>query len=325
VRTNPKVSIVMPIFQAEPFILHCLQTLMAQTDTDFEIVAVDDCSSDRSKEIAEEFLSSQSTIPWKIIQSETNVGPAECRQIAISHSRGEYILCVDSDDFVAPNVIEVACNEAESSGADVVVFGGKCVDTNGQQLYEVASGDSTMSGMDAIAKIFDLSLQGYCWNKLFRRDLFSSVEHPRGLIYEDILVCVQAFAGARVVRLIPDQLYFYVKRTNSLSVRFNPRIVDLFEIVDRVERCTRLLPIANYEALLFRLRYVFAFRTMAFEAARQAPNYDLAAPILKRVSSSLQYGDIRKMYADNRPKLSVAMFLLKVDPRIFFRFVRRFK
>jgi len=321
---KPKVSILLPMYDVEACIAECIRSLLAQTRTDFEIVAVDDCSPDRSGEVARALLEAQDVIPWKVVRNEKNVGIAETRRIAVSHASGEYVLCVDSDDFVAPNAVEVVCREADQHGADVVIFAAKCIDPQGREVYRVKTGDETITGLQAVGRIMDLSLQAYCWNKLFKRELFASVEHPAGLIYEDILVCVQALSRARVVRLIPDELYFYVKRGNGLSVRFNPRIVDLFEIMDRVERDTRGLPIDNHSKLFFRLKYVYAYRNIAFEAARLAPDYATAAPILDSVSSKLRFTHVGKIYADKRPKLSVAMCLLKIHPRIFYRFVRRF-
>ncbi|WP_244818143.1 glycosyltransferase family 2 protein [Caballeronia sp. Lep1P3] len=321
---TPKVSILLPLYKVEAFIADCLRSILAQTRTDFEIVAIDDCSPDDSGEIARSLLAAQDAIAWKLVRNEKNVGIAETRRIAVSHARGDYVLCVDSDDFVAPNLLDVVCREADQHNADVVIFGATCIDPQGREVYRVLTHDAVMTGLQAVTHIFDLTMQAYCWNKLFRRELFASVDHPSGLIYEDIAVCVQALSRARVVRMIPDALYFYVKRENGLSVRFNPRIVDLFEIMDRVERDTHALPIDNYSKLFFRLKYVYAYRTIAFEAARQAPDYATAVPILDSVSSKLRFTHIGKMYADRRPRLSVAMCLLKIHPRIFYRFVRRF-
>jgi glycosyltransferase involved in cell wall biosynthesis len=322
--SNPKISVLLPLYKVENYIGDCLRSILAQTRTDFEIIAVDDCSPDRSGDIARELMSAQTAIPWTLTRNASNCGLAETRRIAASQARGDYVLCIDSDDFVAPNLIERVASEADAHHADVVIFGGKCIDTAGNQLYTIDSGDGTITGVQAVARIFELSLMAYCWNKLFRRSIFTSVDHPAGLIYEDICVSTQALARAKTVRLIPDQLYFYVRRDDGISVRFNPKIVDLFQIVDRVERNTSTLPIENYRKLFFRLKYVYAYRNIAFEAARRAPDYSTAAPILDTVASRLRFRHIGGMYADHRPKLSVAMCLLKIHPRIFYQFVRRF-
>jgi glycosyltransferase involved in cell wall biosynthesis len=236
---TPKVSVLLPLYEVEACIADCIRSILAQTRTDFEVVVVDDCSPDNSADVARSLLAVQGAIPWKLVRNEKNCGIAETRRIAASHARGDYVLCVDSDDFVKPNLLDVTCREADKHKADVVVFGATCIDSQGQEVYRVKTHDAIMTGLQAVTHIFDLTMQAYCWNKLFRRDLFASVDHPSGLIYEDISVCVQALSRARVVRMLPDVLHFYVKRANGLSVRFNPRIVDLFEIMDRVEHDTR--------------------------------------------------------------------------------------
>ncbi|MGF6296744.1 MULTISPECIES: hypothetical protein [Paraburkholderia] len=82
--------------------------------------------------------------------------------------------------------------------------------------------------------------------------------------------------------------------------------------------------LSDYKRLLFRLRYIFGYRTIAFQAAMTAPSYELASPILYSVSKKLRVKHLIGMYADGRPKLSVAMTMLKIHPWIFYCFVRRF-
>ncbi|MDR5795593.1 MULTISPECIES: hypothetical protein [Caballeronia] len=150
------------------------------------------------------------------------------------------------------------------------------------------------------------------------------MEHPTGLIYEDIVVSVQTLGKSKIVRLMPDTLYAYMYREAGISTRFNPKIVDLFAIVDRVERLTASMPIPNYRRLLFRLKYIYAYRTIAFQAAMKAPTYGSAKPILRSVSEKLRMAHLLGMYSDSRPKLSIVMAMLKIHPWIFYCFVRRF-
>lgn len=321
--STPKISILLPFHNVENYISDCLKSILAQTFRDFEIICVDDRSPDRSREIVNTILGAQHDVPWKLIVNEHNEGIAKTRGIAVQHASGDYVLCVDSDDYIAPNMLEVLHREARSYDADVVICAAKNVNTDGSVNYLVETGDTVMSGTQAVGKILDLSLQAYCWNKLIRRSIFARVEHPAGLIYEDIYVSVQALALANKVRLIPDQLYFYVKRSTGLSIRFNPKVTDLFEIMDLVERSTRALQIPDYARLFFRLKYVYAYRQIAFHIARSAPDYDAARAILATVRRKTQYRHLAMIYRDHRPKLAVALSLLKMHPRLFYGFVRR--
>jgi glycosyltransferase involved in cell wall biosynthesis len=320
----PKVSVLLPIYNVEPYVEACLISLLSQTCTDFEIIAVDDCSPDRSGEITARILSSQDKVAWKLVTNDRNQGLAETRRIAAMEATGDYVLCVDSDDYVQPNLIERVIEEAVEHDADVVIFAATNVNPDGTVNYQIDSDDKVISGVEAVERIMDLSLQAYCWNKLVRRSIFVGVHHPSGLIYEDICVSVQTLGRSKTVRMIPDRLYFYVLRDCGISTRFNPKILDLFAIMDLVEKTTASLPIKNRERRLFRLKYIYGFRTVAFQVAMRAPTYRLASPILQTVSEKLRPGHLYRMYADSRPKLSFVMCLLKIHPRIFYSFVRRF-
>ncbi|WP_321797329.1 glycosyltransferase family 2 protein [Caballeronia sp. J97] len=320
----PKISVLLPVYKVEPYIEECLDSLLSQTSTDFEIIAVDDSSPDRSGEMTSRILEKQNRIPWKLIKNLENKGLAETRKIAAMAARGEYVLCVDSDDHIHPDTIRRVIEEADAHNADVVIFAAENITPDGKVNYRVETGDTVISGVQAVEKILDLSLQAYCCNKLVRRSIFLDVEHPTGLIYEDICVSVQTLGKSKIVRLIPDTLYSYMYRETGISTRFNPNIVDLYAIIDRVERLTASMPIPNYRRLLFRLKYIYAYRTIAFQAAIKAPTYRLAKPILCSVSEKLRVAHLLGMYSDHRPKLSIVMAMLKIHPWIFYCFVRRF-
>jgi glycosyltransferase involved in cell wall biosynthesis len=320
----PKVSILLPIYKVEPYIQECLDSLLSQTSTDFEIIAVDDRSPDRSGEMTLRILEGQSRIQWQFIENPENKGLAETRKIAALAARGEYVLCVDSDDHVHHDLVRRVIEEAEKHHADVVIFSLENISPEGTINYRLETGDTVITGVEAVEKILDLSLQAYCCNKLVRRSIFLSVEHPTGLIYEDICVSVQTLGKSNVVRLIPDTLYSYMYRDTGISTRFNPKVVDLFAIIDRVEKNTASMPIRNYRKLLFRLKYVYGYRTVAFQAAMKAPKYGLAKPILDSVAQRLRFAHVLGIYSDHRPKLSFAMAMLKIHPYLFYCFVRRF-
>ena len=320
----PRISVLLPVYKVENYIEDCLDSLLSQSCTDFEIIAVDDNSPDRSGEIASRILAQQDRIPWKLIRNTDNKGLAETRKIAASEAQGDYVLCVDSDDHVHRDLIRTVLREANQHDADVVIFAAEHVSPDGIVNARINSGDCIITGVEAVQKILGLELQAFCWNKLVRRSIFVAVEHPCGLIYEDLCVSVQTLASAKIVRLIPDRLYSYMFRESGISRRFNPQIVDLFAIMDNVEKRTASLPIPDYKRLFFRLKYIFAYRAIAFQTATTAPSYQLASPILYSVAKKLRMKHLLGMYADGRPKLSVLMTMLKIHPWIFYCLVRRF-
>ena len=321
---SPKISVLLPVYKVEPYIEECLDSLLSQTSTDFEIVAVDDSSPDRSGEITSRMLRQQTRIPWKFVNNRENKGLAETRRIAAQAASGEYVLCVDSDDHVHRDLIRRVIAEVDAHHADAVIFAAENISPEGKVNYRVEAGDSVISGVEAVEKIFDLTLQAYCFNKLVRRSVFLDIEHPTGLIYEDICVSIQTLGKSNIVRLMPDTLYSYMYRESGISTRFNPKVVDLFDIMDRVEERASSMPIRNYRRRLFRLKYIYGYRTIAFQAAMKAPTYQVARPILRNVAGKLHFNHLLGMCSDHRPKLSIVMAMLKIHPWIFYCFVRRF-
>ncbi|WP_233859821.1 glycosyltransferase family 2 protein [Paraburkholderia sp. HD33-4] len=320
----PRISVLLPVYKVEDYIEDCLDSLLSQSCTDFEIIAVDDSSPDRSGEIAALVLGQQDRIPWKLVRNIDNKGLAETRKIAASEARGDYVLCVDSDDHVHRDLIRTVLREADQHDADVVIFAAESISPDGTVNYDIDSGDGIITGVEAVQKILELRLPAFCWNKLVRRSIFVAAEHPCGLIFEDVCVSVQTLANAKVVRLIPDKLYSYMLRESGISRRFNPQVVDLFAIMDRVEKSTASLPITDYKRLFFRLKYSWAFRAIAFQTAITAPTYRLASPILQSVSEKLHVKHLLGMFADRHLKLSIVMTMLKIHPWIFYCVVRRF-
>ena len=113
---NPEISIIIPVYNVEPYIRRCLDSIKAQTFTDFEAIIVDDSSPDGSIKIAMEFVASDSR--FKIVTRE-NGGLSAARNTGIEHSVGRYIAFIDSDDFIAPTYLEKLYNACEENNADM--------------------------------------------------------------------------------------------------------------------------------------------------------------------------------------------------------------
>ena len=163
---NPEISIIIPVYNVEPYIRRCLDSIKAQTFTDFEAIIVDDSSPDGSIKIAMEFVASDSR--FKIVTRE-NGGLSAARNTGIEHSVGRYIAFIDSDDFIAPTYLEKLYNACEENNADMSYCGFTYyIDKNGMkknQMFIVK--DCVMEHNEAVARIIsDHGLHSYAWNRL---------------------------------------------------------------------------------------------------------------------------------------------------------------
>lgn len=117
-----KFSIIVPIYKVEKYVSQCIESILAQTYEDFEILCVDDCGNDGSIKIVENFAQTDSRI--KILYQDKNRGVAAARNLALENAQGEFLLCVDSDDWIEKNALQVLLNAFENTDAESVWFDG---------------------------------------------------------------------------------------------------------------------------------------------------------------------------------------------------------
>ena len=114
---NPKISVIMPMYNVEKYVGCAIQSLLNQTFTDFEAILIDDCSTDNTLAVAKSFADSR----IKIFKNKKNLGAAQSRNIGMSHAQGEYIYFFDSDDALMSNALEILFNNAQKHNSDLVV------------------------------------------------------------------------------------------------------------------------------------------------------------------------------------------------------------
>ena len=130
---NPKVSIIIPVYNVEKYIRECLESCINQTLKDIEIIIVDDCGSDKSMDIAKEYAKKDGRI--KIIYNKQNQGPFVSRNNAAIKASGEYLLCLDSDDFLDLKACEIAYNATKDGYYDIVKFNAYNYDGNTASIW----------------------------------------------------------------------------------------------------------------------------------------------------------------------------------------------
>ncbi len=161
---NPKVSIIVAVYKAEDYLHRCVDCLLAQTFTDFEILLVDDGSPDRSGEICDKYAEKDNRV--RVFHKE-NGGVSSARQCGLDHALGEYTIHADSDDWVEPNMLEELYKKAKEEDADMVIcdFYKNYED---KQIYRKQQ-PSALDHETVLCELFQQKLYGSCWNKLVKR------------------------------------------------------------------------------------------------------------------------------------------------------------
>ena len=233
----PAISVIIPMYNTEAFINDCLDSLVAQTFTDFEAIIINDGSTDESARIAASYASSDAR--FRLI-GQPNKGPSEARNTGLKIMRGDYVTFIDSDDCVAPNYLETLFFLAQLHQADIVC----CSTQNINEAHKIdGSKPSTaiykMLTAEEAAKIslYQDSLPDYsAWNKLYKANLWKGKLFPAGTIYEDLAVVPEVLLEANKVATTKSKLYFYRKRPGSeLATQIDKqKIVQLLDIAENV-------------------------------------------------------------------------------------------
>ena len=216
----PKVSVIIAVYNVEPYIERCLHTLFGQTLNDIEFVFVDDGCTDRSLDIVIEILEQypQRRKQTKILRHEYNIGTAVARTTGILAATGEYIIHCDPDDYLETDMYELMYNTVEKTGANIVVCDHIC-EKNGQvYIKKTYLEDSPVECLRYwYNKRADYSM---LWDKLVRRSLIiqNCIIPYIGIDSgEDFGCMVRILYHARSIVHVPKALYHYVRRNNSIS------------------------------------------------------------------------------------------------------------
>lgn len=242
---NISVSVIVAVYNAQKTIKRLADSLKAQTMRDFEVLFIDDGSTDASGDICDSIA--QSDGRFRVFH-KPNEGIGSTRQFGIDHALGQYTIHADADDWVEPDYLELLYNEAVSSGADMVIC--DVLMEKGKRVYQLKEQPKAYDRETMIDELVNRLQNGPC-NKLVRRSLYSdnNISYVPGLSYgEDQLVNIQLIKAGASVSYVPKALYHYDYITNpdSASRGISPQKVIQGERF--VSELRKLLPEEGYDA-----------------------------------------------------------------------------
>ena len=228
---NPKVSVIVPIYNVSKFIERCARSLFEQTLNDIEYIFVDDCSPDDSIEILKRVLldypSRKECV--SIIRHPVNKGLAEARNSGLSIATGEYIAHCDSDDYVAKEMYESLYNKAKKDDAEIVFC-----DFNFAYLDRIIRyyAARPIDDHTAFVQSFIASSWTVVWNFIAQKDLYQihHLHSPVGITYgEDFFLSVRLVHFAQRISIVEKPLYYYNQENNGSIMRSRNRASELSE------------------------------------------------------------------------------------------------
>ena len=226
-----KLSIIVPIYNVEPYLEACLDSLLSQTIGEFEILLVDDGSKDRSGEIADRYAAAHPEI-IRCMHID-NGGQGRARNLALPLAQGEFVGFIDSDDWIEPDMYEKLYDKAQETGADVVYC----------DFMEHFS-DGREQILPAAYQAHPLSAAGSSCNKIFRRTLIGELRFPEGLWYEDFYFSAVMLVRAAKTAYVREPLYIYRRGQESTMHNNNAaKNLDMLRIMEMLEK--ELIPLGR--------------------------------------------------------------------------------
>jgi CDP-glycerol glycerophosphotransferase len=241
----PRISVVVPVYNVEPYLAECLESLAGQTVRDLEVIMVDDGSKDRSGEIAQGFADRDER--FRLV-TQPNGGLGNARNNGIKHATGEFLAFVDSDDYLAPNAYELLLGALDETGSDFATGNVLRLQSIGaKQVHFLAEAFNKTRLATHVSKYPPLIADRVAWNKLFRRSFWDAQGRtfPEGVLNEDIPVILPAHFAAKSVDVIADPIYYWrIRDGEELSItqrRLEPkalhdRMAALEKVVDWLDQ-----------------------------------------------------------------------------------------
>ena len=245
------ISVIIPVYNVSKYLSRCINSVRTQAHVK-EILLIDDGSTDDSGILCDAYAAMEPLV--KVLHKE-NGGLSSARNAGLDLAQGEYVACVDSDDFFEPGAYEKLLSCAQRHEADLVCAGRSDLigGIGDKTLGLCPEPEETVTGPEFVARMFTWQgVDSAAWDKLYKRSLFDGLRYPEGKICEDVPVTYRAALKANKVALLPEPVYVYYHRPGSITTA--PVSQKSFHFAAHTQaicqdikaRCPEILPQARY-------------------------------------------------------------------------------
>lgn len=206
------VSVIIPAYNAEQYVGFCLDTVIAQTHKNLEIIVVDDGSTDNTGKICDEYANKDSRI--KVIHQE-NKGVSAARNIGLDNIKGEYLILVDADDFIEPQTIELLLFDCTEYNSEIIIY--DSIDVSEMKFVDhvITNNVRTYSSTFLLQNLELLSNRESACTRFFHKSIFDKLRFPLNKRYEDSYISYQTIELSNTVSFTDAKLYYYYLSENS--------------------------------------------------------------------------------------------------------------
>ena len=221
------ISVVIPVYNVEKYLKDCMDSVLSQTCTDFEVILVDDGSTDGCPGICDAYAAQDTRVQ---VIHKANGGLSDTRNAGTEKAAGEWILYLDSDDYLEKNALETLEKLQQEYQSDIVIANYSYLyddhEDIAETLYRMTTEFDNPSVMEAL---ITGTIQNFAWGKLIRIDIAKKHAFPKGKIFEDHYWTHEIFAEAGTVVFCPVPLIHYRQRNNSISYTMSLQRLDILD------------------------------------------------------------------------------------------------
>lgn len=312
-------SIIVPVYKVENYLANCIESVLNQTFSDFELILVDDGSPDRCPEICDNYKEKDKRI--KVVH-KSNGGLASARRAGIKEASGNYVFNLDSDDLIENDTLECAHKIINNTNCDIVSFSyrwvknGRTVDITNDGLNEGLYTEADIEKHIFPRLLMDKDMNHisyYLSGKAVKRDLLTPLQlsvSEKISLGEDLCCTVPCYLHAKSVYISKKEAYLYTVREDSLSKKFNTKQIYLIEDVINEIRKNDVKKVVDFEEQLCRYSCFMCFAILA--SAAEGNYFKSIKAIKKSIINSVHSEKIQCAEFENITiKSRLAIFFMK--------------
>lgn len=315
----PTISVIVPVYNVEKYLHCCVDSILAQTFTDIEVLLVDDGSTDGSGAICDEYAQKDSRVR---VFHKANGGVSSARNLGLDEAVGEYFLLCDSDDVIHPQLLAMAVSEIEQNELDCLIYGYSCVAENitFEEVRKEIRKKETVELMNREQVLREI-LRGQrfrmlAWNKLYRAELWESIRYPVGRKYgDDTSVTYRLMDLCQKVGYVETPYYYYRMRTGSaLHSAISEENLQIFDAYNELLLYFR----KKHPRMMREACSAYIVRTFDFLAAlkKHPANTALVKALGKRMKGNYRFL-LKCGKATGKQKLLLGLMML--SPGLFWK------
>ena len=239
-----EISIIVPVYDVEKYLENCIESILNQTFKDFELILVDDGSTDNSGKICDIYEKKDSRI--KVIH-KNNGGLSSARNAGLDIACGKYVGFIDSDDSIHPRMYEILYDLIKKYESDISCCNYKKIYDIFKDEYENVNSLEVieMSNIEAIKNLYDKEIGVklvIAFNKLYRNNLFDNIRYKVGRVHEDEFMAHRILYNCKKITYVDNELYYYLQREGSImsQISYKRKVDTLLSKSDRMRFCNKV-------------------------------------------------------------------------------------